>query len=58
MKRSEDGKHIVVRLSEQDGKRGTLKFPKPVKGLKMLEGVLFESDKIEYKPFEILTIGI
>ena len=54
MKRSEDGKHIVVRLSEQDGKRGTLKFPKPVKVLNMLE----ESDKIEYKPFEILTIGI
>ena len=58
MKRSEDGKHIVVRLSEQDGKRGTLKFPKPVKVLNMLEDVLFESDKIEYKPFEILTIGI
>ena len=58
MKRSEDGKHIVVRLSEQDGKRGTLKFPKPVKVLNMLEDVLYESDKIEYKPFEILTIGI
>ena len=35
MKRSEDGKHIVVRLSEQDGKRVTLKFPKPVKVLNM-----------------------
>ena len=42
----------------EDGKRGTLKFPKPVKVLNMLEDVLFESDKIEYKPFEILTIGI
>lgn len=58
MKRSEDGKRIVVRLSEQDGKRGTLTFPKPVKVMNMLEDVLFESDKIEYKPFEILTIGI
>ncbi len=58
MKRSEDGKHIVVRLSEQYGKRGTLTFPKPVKVMNMLEDILFESDKIEYKPFEILTIGI
>lgn len=58
MKCSEDGKRIVVRLSEQDGKRGTLTFPKPVKVMNMLEDVLFESDKIEYKPFEILTIGI
>lgn len=58
MKRSEDGNHIIVRLSEQDGKRGTLKLPQKVKILNMLEDVIGETDSLEYKPFEILTIGI
>lgn len=58
MKMSENGDMVVVRLSEQDGKRGELTFPKPVKILNMLEEVTGESDKISYKPFEIITIGI
>lgn len=58
MKTSEDGSMTVIRLSEQDGKRGTLHFEKPVKVLNMLEDVIEETDSIDYTPFEILTIGV
>lgn len=57
-KMSEDGKMKVLRLSEQDGKRGKIKLHKKVKLLNMLEDVIGESDEIDYSPFEILTIGI
>jgi alpha-mannosidase len=57
-KKSEDATMTVIRLSEQDGKRGTIKLDKPVKLLNMLEEVEGESDVIEYKPFEIITIGV
>lgn len=57
MKLSESGKMIVYRLSEQSGARGTLKLPKKLKLLNMLEDVEGETDTIEYKPFEIITIG-
>lgn len=58
MKLSEDGKMVVVRLSEQDGRRGTIQFPKKVKLLNMLEDTLETCDAISYTPFEIITIGI
>ena len=58
MKMSEKGDMIVVRLSEQNGKRGTLKLDSPVKILNFLEDVEAETDTIKYKPFEIITIGI
>lgn len=58
VKNSEDGKMTVIRLCEQDGKRGIIKLPKKVKLLNMLEDVESEADTIEYKPFEIITIGI
>lgn len=58
MKFSENGKMIVVRLSEQDGKRGRIRLDKKVKLLNMLEDTEGETDVIEYKPFEIITIGI
>lgn len=58
MKLSEDGKTVVVRLSECDGHRGTLRLPKKVKLLNMLEDKEGESAEIPYKPFEILTLGI
>ena len=57
-KLSENGKMAVIRLSEQNGTRGTIKLDKPVKLLNMLEDVQKEIDTIEYKPFEIITIGI
>ncbi len=58
MKLSEDGRQIVLRLSEQDGKRGRIVFPFRVRLLNMLEDVLGEEKEFRYKPFEILTLGI
>ena len=58
LKNSEDGSMIVIRLSEQDGKRGKIQLAKNVKLLNMLEEVEGETNVIEYKPFEIITIGI
>ncbi len=58
VKKSEDGKMTVIRLSEQNGTRGKIKLNQKVKILNMLEDVLSETDVIEFKPFEIITIGI
>ncbi len=58
MKHSEDGSMTVIRLSEQDGRRGVIKLDKKVKLLNMLEDEIGQADVIEYKPFEIITIGI
>jgi alpha-mannosidase len=58
VKNSEDGKMTVIRLCEQEGKRGEIQLPQKVKVLNMLEDVEGETDIIEYKPFEIITIGI
>ena len=57
MKMAENEKMVIMRLSEQNGDRGTLKLPKKVKVLNMLEDFLYETDTIEYTPFEIITIG-
>ena len=58
MKMSEDGTMIVIRLSEQNGRRGKIKLDGKVKLLNFLEDVVDEIETIEYKPFEIITIGI
>lgn len=58
MKRGEHSSMTVIRLSEQDGRRGRIKLDKKVKLLNMLEEVQGETDVIEYKPFEIITIGV
>ena len=58
MKQAEDSDMTVIRLSEQDGTRGRIKLDKKVKLLNMLEEVEGETDIIEYKPFEIITIGV
>ena len=55
---SEDGTMNVIRLSEQNGKRGSIKLDKPVKLLNMLEEVISETNTITYTPFEIITIGV
>ncbi len=57
VKESEDGKMIVVRLSEQDGKRGSFSLSKKAKVLNMLEEVQGETDVVNYSPFEIITLG-
>ncbi len=58
MKCSENGKMTVIRLSEQDGRRGAIKLSHRVKLLNMLEEIIGETDVVEYKPFEIITIGV
>lgn len=57
-KQSENGEMTVIRLSEQDGRRGRIKLGCKVKLLNMLEDEIGETDVIEYKPFEIITVGI
>ena len=56
-KLSEDGKRAVVRLSEQDGRRGQLRLPRRAQLLNLLEDVQGEDDCISYRPFEIITLG-
>ena len=58
MKLSEDGKALVLRLSEQDGRRGMLRMPFPVQLMNMLEDVEGEAGCVPYRPFELLTLGI
>ncbi len=58
VKLSEDGTMIVVRLCEQNGSRGKFLPGKTVTVLTMTEDIICETDAVEYKPFEILTIGI
>lgn len=58
VKTSEDGRMTVMRLSEQDGKRGKIRLKAPVRLLDLLERELGETDTLDYGPFEILTIGL
>lgn len=58
MKKSEDGKMTVIRLCEQDGRRGRIALSKKVKLLNLLEEPQGETDVIEFSPFEIITIGV
>lgn len=58
LKESEDGSMIIARLSEQNGKRGRIVLDENVKLLNMLEEIEGEANVIEYKPFEIITVGI
>ena len=55
---SEDGKDLVLRLTEQDGRRGVLQLPFPVTVCNLLEDAERETDTIPYGPFEILTLRI
>lgn len=57
-KKSEDGTMTVIRLSEQNGCRGSIKLDKCVKILNMLEETEYETDVIHFKPFEIITLGV
>ncbi|MBQ9229351.1 MAG: alpha-mannosidase [Eubacterium sp.] len=55
---SEDGTMKVLRLSEQYGNRGFIILDRPVKVLNMLEDTEKTTDVLEYKPFEIITLGL
>jgi len=58
VKLSENGEKIIIRLCEQNGERGVVELPYNVSLLNMLEDETGRTDKIEYSPFEIITIGI
>ena len=58
VKLSENRNQIVVRLCEQNGARGTVELPCEVAILNMIEDEIEKTDKIEFSPFEIITIGI
>lgn len=57
IKLSEDGQYVVVRLSEQNGKRGILDGIGEFSVMDMTECILKNVHNYEYTPFEILTIG-
>ena len=57
-KLSEGGDMLVIRLSEQDGRRLHLKLPEQVRLLNLLEDVEGEADQLSVHPFEIVTFGI
>ncbi len=56
VKQCEDGEGIILRLSEQDGKRGKVRFAKPVTVTNLLEDAGEAVTEIAYKPFEIITV--
>ena len=58
MKLSEDGRSLILRLSEQDGKRGRIRLGRTVRMMNLLEDVTGETDTVEYRPFEILTLAL
>ena len=57
LKRSEDGKKTVCRLVETNGRRGSIELGRKVTVTDLLERPLYETDVLEYKPFEIITIA-
>lgn len=58
IKLSENGEKIIIRLSEQNGKRGILNGIGNFTVTDMLERDEFVTSEYYYKPFEILTIAI
>ena len=59
VKVSEDGRYLIMRLSEQDGRRRKVSFPCRVIPMNLLEDADGEpSGAIDVSPFEIITVGI
>ena len=58
MKLSENSEYVIIRLSEQDGKRGILKNIGTFTVMDMIENPEYDAEEYSYKPFEIITIGI
>ena len=58
VKKAENSDLTVLRFCECAGARGRLSFPYKVKLLNFLEDTEAEADTIDFKPFEIITIGI
>lgn len=58
IKLSENGDKIIIRLSEQNGKRGVLSGLGTFEITDMLENPQAETDRYDYKPFEIITLAL
>ena len=58
IKLSESGEYIILRLSEQDGKRAVIKFNTEVTVFNLIEDITGSAYEIKYSPFEFITIGI
>ncbi|MBR3099060.1 MAG: alpha-mannosidase [Clostridia bacterium] len=58
LKQSEDGRSVILRLTEQDGRRGELKLPFPARLLTLTEDEAGETDTLAYGPFEIVTAAL
>ena len=58
VKLSEDGGQLILRLTEQDGCRGSIRFPWPVTVTNLLEDAERETDTLAYGPFEMLTVAV
>ncbi|MBR6165931.1 MAG: alpha-mannosidase [Clostridia bacterium] len=58
MKQSEDGKRLILRLTEQDGCRGEIRFPWPVTVTNLLEDAERETESVAYGPFEMVTVAL
>ncbi len=58
VKLSENGKYIVIRLCEQNGARGVINLPEEAAVLNLIEDEIGKTDRIEYSPFEIITLGL
>lgn len=58
MKLAEAGNELILRLSEQNGTRGRLCFPFPVRVLNLLEDCQSIASSVPYSPFELITVGI
>ena len=56
IKLSENEENVIIRLSEQNGKRGTLRNIGTFTVTDMLENPEYTTDAYKYKPFEIITI--
>ena len=58
MKQAEEGGKLILRFTEQDGCRGTVRFPWPVEVTNLLEDTESETDTLCYGPFEMLTVAV
>ena len=58
MKKSEDGEKLILRFTEQDGCRGVLRFPWTVTVTNLLEDAEYETDTLNYGPFEMITVAV
>ena len=58
MKRSEDGQYLILRLSEQDGRRGKIAFPFEVQIMNLIEDIEGSTKVVSYHPFELITVAV